>query len=211
MGEALRVLTRIGAETAVFHADADADLDRFLFRSSTTRDDYRTFLVRVYGFIAPLETALTSAGGIDGLIDLAPRAKTSLIVNDLLALGMTVDEIAHLPQCLTIPLFKGPPAALGWMYVAERPMLASPVIRRHLQTRLPAESRTASRYLSCYAGLVGTYWRELGEAMDQVATTSVLGDRIVAAACEAFRMLNRWRQHDLQLATGVARDGIHVA
>jgi len=58
-------------------------------------------------------------------------------------------------------------------------------------------------------------WRELGETMDKVATTNVLGDRIVAAACEAFRVLNRWRMHDLQrvavVRDGVVRDGSRVA
>ena len=64
-------------------------------------------------------------------------------------------------------------------------------------TELRAEMAYASAYLACYAGQVGTMWRELGESMDRVAYTSA-ADRIVVAAHEAFRSLHRWRTHDLQ-------------
>ena len=190
------MLARLGSETAVFHGDADADVDRFLFKTTSTVDDYRSYLERIYGFLAPLETALAAADGLPQLLDLTPRVKAPLVVHDLLALGMTMHEIDALPLYVNIPAFRGPVAALGWMYVAERPMLASAVIRRHLATRLPAQVRDASAYLSCYLGLVGTMWRELGEVMDRAATTPALADRIVLSACDAFRAQHRWRLQD---------------
>jgi heme oxygenase len=111
---------------------------------------------------------------------------------------MTIPQIAQLPQCASVPAFRTPALALGWMYVAERPMLAGAVIRRHLATRLPAEMGNAGAYLTCYAGHVGSMWRELGEAMDRVAVTEPIAERMVAAAQEAFRAQHRWRMHDLQ-------------
>jgi heme oxygenase len=201
MDGAFRILTRLGTETALHHADADSDIDRFLFKTTTTREDYLTYLVRVYGFLAPLETALGDVDGMRHLVDVGARSKTGLLVSDLLALGMTLEQIAEIPQCLTVPSFKGPAAALGWLYIAERPTLAGPVLLRHVAMRLPAAAHAASRYLACYAGTVGTMWRELGQVMDLFATTNVLADRIVGAACEGFRSLNRWRMHDLQRAS----------
>ena len=190
------MLARLGSETAVFHGDADADVDRFLFKATSTVEDYRSYLVRLYGFLAPLETALAATDGLPQLLDLTPRAKAPLIAHDLLALGVSMHEIQALPRYTSVPVFRGPATALGWMYVAERPMLASAVIRRHLATRLPTEIGDASSYLSCYVGLIGTMWRELGEVMDRIATTSTLADRIVLSACDAFRALNRWRLQD---------------
>ena len=187
------MLARLGTDTAVFHADADSDVDRFLFKASTTAADYRTFLVRQYGFVAPLETALATADGVPGLLDLSRRAKAARIVHDLLALGMTLNQVTDLPQCLSIPMFRGAAAALGWMYVAERAMLASAVITRHLTSVLPDEMRAASAYLTTYAGRVGRMWRELGDAMDQVATNPAVGERMVASAGDAFRTLSRFR------------------
>jgi heme oxygenase len=192
-----RLLIRLGTDTAVFHADADSDVDRFLFRTTTTSADYRAYLERAYGFVAPVEAALQACNGLDRMIDLPSRAKTPHVIRDLLALGLSMKDISELPLCLSIPAFRGPAAALGWMYVAERPLLASAVIRRHVATRLPGEAHAATAYLSCYAGSVGSMWRELGVALDRVAATTAIADRIVAAACDAFRTLGRWRMHDL--------------
>jgi len=200
MGEALRMLARLGRETGPHHADADSDVDRFLFAATTTVDDYREYLVRVYGFVQPYETALASTPQLDEMIDMRPRLKTPLLLHDLYALGMTDDDLAAIPVCMTVPTFRGAAGALGWMYVVERPVLASAVIRRHLQTRLPGEMASASAYLGAYAGQVGTMWRELGRAIERIAATPAVADRVVASAGEAFRVLHRWRTHDLQRA-----------
>ena len=191
------MLVRLNDETLPHHAEADGDVDRYLFCTRVTAEEYRTYLTRVYGFLVPLEAALAMAPGLDEVIDVRVRAKSALVVHDLLALGMSMNDVNELPQCASIPTFRGPAAALGWMYVVERPMLASAVIRGHLSTYLRAEMAYASAFLSCYAGQVGTMWRELGEAMDRVAYTQAVGDRIVASAQEAFRTLQRWRVNEL--------------
>jgi heme oxygenase len=89
------------------------------------------------------------------------------------------------------------------LYVIERPLLASAVIRGHLAAQLPAEMLHASSYFMCYAGQVGAMWRELGEAMDHVAATPAIADRIVVAAHDAFRTFHRWRTQDLLRGTGI--------
>ena len=200
MGDALLMLARLGRETLPHHAEADADIDRFLFGPRTTVDDYRTYLTRVYGFLVPYETALMTTPGIESVIDVRERSKAAYVARDLFALGVSSHELELLPQCMSVPTFRGAAAALGWMYVAERPMLASAVIRRHLATRLPIEMTNASSYLSCYSGHVGSMWRVLGEAMDRLVVTPGLAERIVSAAQEAFRVLHRWRTHELQHA-----------
>jgi heme oxygenase (biliverdin-IX-beta and delta-forming) len=193
----LRMLVRLNEETQPHHADADSDVDRYLFRPSISAEDYRTYLSRIYGFLVPLEASLAMAPGLEEVIDVRARAKAALVVHDLMALGMSMTEVNDLPQCQAIPAFRGPAAALGWMYVIERPLLASAVIRGHLATFLRAEMAYASSYLSCYAGQVGTMWRELGEAMDRVAYTQTVSDRIVMSSHEAFRTLNKFRTQDL--------------
>ena len=203
----LRVLARLNEETQIHHADADTDVDRYLFCANVTVGDYRTYLQRVYGFLVPLETALATAPELDSVIDAKGRAKSALLAHDLFALGMTMDEVNALPQCTSIPTFRGPAAALGWMYVTERPLLASAVIRGHLASYLPTEMATASAYLMCYAGQVGAMWRELGLAMEHVAGSPAVSDRIVVAAHEAFRTLHRWRTQDLGRAGAIRYAG----
>lgn len=193
----LRMLHRLNVDTEAHHGEADADLDRYVFREDVTRNHYRHYLARLYGFVVPLEHALQHTPGLDDIIDLQARCKSATLLYDLLALGMTLQDVSELPQCLSVPSFKGPAAALGWMYVAERPMLQAAVIKSHLETRLGRNMASASAYLSCYAGQAGQRWRELGEAMERVAQTEVLADRITTAANEAFRCLLRWKVQDL--------------
>jgi len=182
----LRMLIRLNEETQPHHAEADSDVDRYLFRQHVAVEDYRTYLSRVYGFLVPLEAGLAMTPGLDEALDVRARAKSALVVHDLMALGTTMDEVSDLPQCSMIPTFHGPAIALGWIYVIERPLLASAVLRGHLATYLRAEMAYASSYLGCYAGQVGTMWRELGEVLDRVATTPAIADRIIASAARSI-------------------------
>jgi len=187
------MLARLNEDTKVFHAEADAEIDTFLLRDPITASGYRTYLMRLYGFLIPYEAALADTPGLDELIDVRTRANAAMVLRDLVALGMTGSAIGALPQCESLPGFRGVAQALGWMYVVERPQLASGVIKRHLAVPLGAEMARGSAYLSSHTGSVGRAWRELGEAMDQIAATPVIADRIVAEARTAFRCLRRWR------------------
>jgi len=203
MGAELRMLARLNTETEVHHGDADADLDRYVFRTEATRAEYRTYLARIYGWIAPLEQALARTPGLDGAIDLPARAKSALLLYDLLALGLTLEEVQDLPQCLSIPAFRGPAAALGWMYVAERPTLQAAVVRSHVETSLGRGISASTAYLSCYAGHAGQRWRELALAMEEVASSEALADRMALAASEGFRCLLRWKTRDAARESGI--------
>ena len=195
--EELRVLARLNEATQAHHASADGDIDRFLFKPDVAVADYRAFLARVYGFLVPVEAALALTPGLDEVIDLQARAKAVLVVHDLMALGLSMTEVNELSQCQTVPAFRGPAEALGWMYVIERPVLASAVLRGHLATFLRAEMAYAAQYFACYAGQVGAMWRELGDAMDRIAYSAMLEERIVASAQQGFRALHQFQSHDL--------------
>lgn len=191
------MIERLNEETRGHHAEAESDFD-LLFETETTPRHYLMFLIRVYGFEAPLESTLQMTPNLELMIDLKERTKAGCVAQDLMALGLRPNEIAELPQCLAIPQFKGAAEALGWMYVIERTTLAHSVVRRHLLTRLPREMRSASNYLSSYTGVVGTRWRKFGATLDDVAHMPELANRIVAAANEAFRCQRRWIQQEPQ-------------
>lgn len=189
------MIDRLNQETSVFHAEADRDIDT-LFRPGVSVDDYRDFLVRAYGFEAPLESALALSSSLDMMLDLRSRARAGLIAQDLMRLGMRPAAVSELPMCLTVPQFRSTAEALGWMYLAERAALAHSIIRRHLMTRLPEAMVNASAYLESAGGLLGTRWRQFGAALDEVATHPAVADRIVASANEAFRCHRRWMMQD---------------
>ena len=51
------MVVRLNEETRVHHVETDADLD-VLFRGDASAAHYMLYLMRVYGFEAPLESAL---------------------------------------------------------------------------------------------------------------------------------------------------------
>jgi heme oxygenase len=191
------MVERLNEETRAHHPGAEAEFD-VLFEASTSPADYLGFLMRAYGFEAPLEATLLMTPNLDLMIDLGPRTKAGFLSEDLVALGMRPQDVSAIPQCLAIPQFRGAAEALGWMYVVERTTLAHSVVRRHLMTRLPRELRNASAYLSCYTGVVGARWRDFGATLDDIARLPAIADRIVTAAGEAFRCQRRWIGQDLQ-------------
>jgi heme oxygenase len=199
------MIERLNEETRNHHTEADADLD-VLFRRDVTATHYMLYLMRVYGFEAPLESTLVMTPALDLMVNLKERSRCALIAQDLLSLGLRPNQVAELPMCLTIPNFRGAAEALGWMYVVERATLAHSVIRQHLMTCLPNEIAIASSYLQSYAGVAGTRWRKFGSTLDEVARHPAIADRIVTAANEAFRCQRRWLQHE-QLSTGARAAG----
>ncbi|MEO8704015.1 MAG: biliverdin-producing heme oxygenase [Kofleriaceae bacterium] len=191
------MIERLNTETRAYHAEADSDFD-ILFREDASASLYLVYLMRVYGFEAPLEVALSMTPNLELMIALRERQKSHHLANDLLALGLRPHEVAEVPRCLTIPQARGAAEALGWMYVIERSTLAHSVIRRHLLTKLPREMHRASEYFQCYAGVVGTRWRHFGSVLDDVASSPAIANRIIASAGEAFRAQRRWIQHEHQ-------------
>ena len=187
------MIERLHADTRRHHAEADTDFD-VLFRTNCSASHYLAFLLRVYGFEAPLESALALTPNLELMLDLAERRKAHYLVKDILALGLEPAELDDIPQCMAIPQFRGAAEALGWMYVVERSTLAYCVIRRHLLTVLPREMSRASEYLQSYTGVLGRRWREFGTLLDDIARQPAIADRIVTAANEAFRAQRRWIQ-----------------
>lgn len=189
------MIERLASETRIHHVDADTDLDG-LFRNDVTSTHYLMFLMRAYGFEAPLESALAMTPKLELMLDLRVRARSGFLAQDMMALSLRPAEVTDLPLCFTIPQFRSIAEAMGWLYVAERTTLAHNVIRRHLMTRLPLEMEIASSYLSSYDGIVGKRWQELGAAFDQVAQQPAIAERIIQAACDAFRARRSWLHHD---------------
>lgn len=180
---------RLLAETAAFHADADEDAIEML--GAVSAADYQRFLVRSYGFVAPVERALGATPDIGLYLDIRRFKKQDMLRHDLEALHVPRDLIATLPQC-TVPLFDKPEEALGWAYVIERSTLGHHNLFRHLAARMPGEIAFASSFLKCYFGAVGEMWKNFLHALDMVDDRP--GETLVIeSAKSAFRAHRNWR------------------
>lgn len=173
--------------------------DRELLAGRVTGQEYRTYLLRMYGFLANVERALKSCRPLAGVIADAPlrNHKSALIAHDLVALGVERVELIAAPR-MRFPGALALPEALGWTYAVESIALGGKQLQRHLARQLPAEVSRASAYLGCYGNEAPERWRELGEAIDGFEHVVRDGDRVVGAAHDGFAQLRAWIRPALQ-------------
>ena len=181
------MLVRLALETSVQHAQADED--RLAALSIRTREAYRAFLARVYGFEVAVEHALARLEDLDPLI-IRSGMRTVRLQDDLAALGMTAEQAAALPLSPHIHL-RSWSQAFGWLFVLERQTLLSGLIRRHLMRSIGKDIEPAATYLASYGDTPGARFRAFGIAVSAYAARNTPGP-IVRAANEAFRAQRHW-------------------
>ncbi len=187
MHEPSATLARLDAATREHHAEVDGYwLD--LMAQGVTQARYEAQLVRVYGFEAPLASALAYTPGF-AVADRRDLTRSGLIVQDLIAMGMRPAMASRLPQC-TIEPFRSPVEALGWWYVSERASQLYQSVKRHLVARIP-ELAKACAFLASYDGLAAARWQQLGAALDQQERKHG-HEGLVAGANTAFECARRW-------------------
>jgi len=188
----MRLVDRLNQETAPSHQDVD---ERAL-RAPATPRSYQRFLIRTFGFVAPIERAITTTPKIEKYVDLRRFNKAELLRRDLLATRVTQAQIDSFPQC-AVPLFNDPEEALGWAYFVERSTLAHNALFRYFASAIPGEVAFASTYLKCYFGSAGEMWRAFGETLEQIAYQGETRVKVVIdAAKTAFRFYRSWQQED---------------
>ena len=120
------LMARLNAATAALH-------DREPFAGRVSWLDYRIYLMRLYGFHATVEAALTAFRPLTSVVADARlrNHKAALLAHDLLALGVDHRDLAQVPRmALAAPLAL--PEALGWTYVVESTTLRGKPLARRL-------------------------------------------------------------------------------
>jgi heme oxygenase len=186
-------IARVRAETGMLQRRVERELVDLGDMASWL--DYRFYLCRMYGFLAPVERALRAMPGLGGAIRDAElrNTKAMLLADDLAALGVGSTLLEQLPQ-ISPPLIDELPEALGWMYVVEASTLEGEQLARQLERRLPSELGGASSFLRCYGDGLHARWGEFSAALDAYVAGAELGtcDRIVLAATDGLIRLHRW-------------------
>jgi heme oxygenase len=186
-------IARLRAETGMLQRRVERELA--VFGESASWLDYRLYLCRMYGFLAPIERALGAAPGLAAAIpDVDVRnIKVALLSRDLSALGVERSNLAQIPR-ISVPVLDEVPEALGWMYVVEASTLDAEDLARHLALRMPSELDCASAYLRCYGDRVHVRWHDFGVALDEYVDRAERSacDRIVLAATDCLIRLHRW-------------------
>ncbi len=189
-GFVTHLLDRLTDETRGLHKEIEGEAEQLLREISMPA--YRRYLSRWYGFITPLERALSTVPGLPRVIDPRRLRKHPLLGHDLQALHLKQRDIDAIPQC-GVPSFIDVRDGMGWAFVVERATLDHPSLFRRLANVIPGDMAFASTYLKCYAGSVGEMWRSFGQSLETASTSIADSDRIVSASRIAYRHFRRWR------------------
>jgi heme oxygenase len=167
-----------------------ADADRFaLVGKPPSLPAYVQYLGKLYGFEAPLESALNIAPGLSSRIDLARRMKSPVIGMELCALGFPASRILELPQCTFSP-FQTLAEALGWLFVSEVNRSGHHLFRTYFAHELPAAAESSGAYI---ARTNSTEWEQLGAVLDEVcAVDPATLDGAIDAAIRGFDYGHMW-------------------
>ncbi len=188
----LRTLERLDKQTAVHRCVADADR-LALTDNPATEHRYTSYLVRTYGFQAPLESAFAIMPGLEAHVDLSHRVWSGVLASDLVALGYPIEQILDAPVRTRAP-FRTLTEALGWLYVAEQTRNGHQLLRHYLGTKLARVSRAA-----CVTRVTKCQWAELADALEHAAPADALEQAVV----DAFEAQHRWFRPNSPSATTV--------
>ncbi|WP_165774622.1 biliverdin-producing heme oxygenase [Candidatus Viridilinea mediisalina] len=156
-------------------------------------DSYRMLLARFYGFYAPLEETLAHVADLTAVVDdLEARYKLALLARDLLALGLSHDELIKLPRCQALPPLPNVAAALGCLYVTEGSTLGGQILVRQLQGALQLGPEHGLAFFYAYGPTTGSMWRRFGAQLEAYATTPEREAEVVAGTKATYRTMQEW-------------------
>jgi heme oxygenase len=168
------MLSRLFSESRMHQSIADADGAELL------RSGYAGYLVKRYGFEAPLESALAVTPGISEVIDVQARQQCRMIVEDLVDLGMPLARVLEIPHA-HVHAFRDVRDALGWLYVSDRSAATHDLLVR----KMPA-----ARVKWARDGVAARV--AIGQALDVITRCETDAVRIIDAAIAAFEHQHRW-------------------
>lgn len=178
--------------TAAIHRRVETQLD--LLDPELTLERYRSILEAFFGYYAPLERALASASATASPRGFALAARTPRIERDLVTLGISRQQVAALPRCMTLPPLNGAADVAGCLYVVEGASLGGRVISRALRRRLVLHADNGASFFAGEGDATAARWRAVLAWIEEVAAAAHCGNAIVATACNTFETLSRWFQ-----------------
>jgi heme oxygenase len=183
----MTLLEKLRTETRPAHDSIEQAMD--LENRMVSLEAYRSVLERFYGFHAGWEDRAASTFSEPDFFD--PRRKTALLAKDLLALGLSEEEITGLPLCEPMAPSGTRSEVLGTMYVMEGSTLGGTIIARLMEDRFGLTAETGCAYFRSYGPGVGQMWRDFRAKLDAEAHP----DRdatVVASASLTFRRMQDW-------------------
>ena len=157
------------------------------------RHAYREFVHLFFGYYEPLEEKLMAQPCWESIgFDYAERRKTPRLVEDLVALGDSVEAIEGLARCQNLPALANPGQVLGCLYVVEGATLGGQIISRHLQSGLGLNATSGASFFSGYGPQTGSRWKAFCAMLEANADKNGNHHDMVDSARQTFETLGQW-------------------
>ena len=179
-------------ETAALHQRLEAQLG--LLDPALSLPRYRRVLQMLYGFYAPLEAGLVPLAAAARPLGFPLRARSELIEDDLLALGLSRREVAQQPRCGVLPRLSSPEDLAGCLYVLEGACLGGQVIAPLLYRRFGVAQGSGASFFVGDAEGTSARWMLVLAWLEVVVCSGARSEEIVAAARATFQTLARWAE-----------------
>ncbi len=181
---------RLRQETAESHQKLeDNPLSKALLSPSVSVKDYQTYLTALFGVTIACEDQIFPA--ISHVItDLTDRYKSRLIIDDLLATGLSEAEIDALPVYRFE--FSTVAEALGIMYVLEGSTLGGKILYRHIHEVLGLTPENGASYFWGYGLQTGNLWKSFISALTQFVDGHEERDGVIGSAKKTFIIIDNW-------------------
>lgn len=181
---------RLRQETAESHQKLeDNPLSKAILHPSVSVKDYQSYLVALFGLTIACEDQVFPA--ISHVItDLAGRYKSRLIIDDLLATGLSEAEI----DTLRVHRFEfsSVAEALGIMYVLEGSTLGGKILYRHVHEVLGLTPENGASYFWGYGAQTGNLWKSFISSLTQFVDEHEERDKVIASAKNTFTIIDSW-------------------
>jgi len=177
------LLARLKQETTQLHQRIEHGLD--LFRNDFNLEDYRSLLVRFYGYYSPWEErAFVTAPRL-----VSARRKCANLALDLEALGMSRENILSIQPCDDLPPLDTVARVLGSMYVLEGATLGGQILLRQVRVRFGLQDDGCA-FFSGYREQTGAMWKQFGGILED--SPSHWRPEIISSAVGTFKSMGRW-------------------
>lgn len=164
-----------------------------VMQNNFNREKYLNLLKKLYGFYSSVETSLQNQLASQALeISYQERMKLEALKADLLALGVSEDELKNLPKIESNWLPQDEESTLGLLYVLEGSTLGGQVISRHLKSQLQLDDSSGLRFFSAYGQKTGLMWKSFQGILNQKLKTEPQMKKAAFTAQITFEKLGSW-------------------
>ncbi|SFE22214.1 Heme oxygenase [Paenibacillus algorifonticola] len=195
----MNVMARLKEETADNHKQIeDNRFAKAILNQTLNITDYSLYLQKFYGFIKPVERHIAAWAEAQNLqelrIFLQSRAKSPLLERDLIALGLSEEQVQQLPECKQLPELAAAASVLGYMYVIEGSTMGGQIITRQVRKFLPFTDHASegTAYFNAYGTETRAKWAEFSQFVSESALTEEEANQVVETAKQTFLTLEVW-------------------